>query len=134
MVQEGLILPQPINEVKMADDVCEGIEEALNLVVTTTERSGNMKKKLKQPIYDTVSTLRNLFVKLKNNCDEKSSIISNLEAEVTQAKTVIQSFTDKPIQVQGEPSVAITQEPAWQKVHGAPSVIPLQETARQLGR
>jgi hypothetical protein len=72
----------------MAYDVGEGIEEFLNLVVTT-ERSGNMKKLLKQTIYDTVSTIGNVFVKLKNNCDKKSSIISGLEVEVTQAKTVI---------------------------------------------
>jgi len=28
----------------MADDVCEGIENALNITVSTTERSGNMKE------------------------------------------------------------------------------------------
>jgi len=48
----------------MADEVGEGIENGLNLVVTTTERSGNMKKELKETIFETVSTLRNLFVKL----------------------------------------------------------------------
>jgi len=67
--------------------VDEGIENALNLVVLPTERSGNMKKNLKQTIFETVSTLRNLFVKLKNNCEVKSSKISELKAEVTKAKT-----------------------------------------------
>jgi hypothetical protein len=119
---------------KMADDAGEGFEEALNLVVITTEKSVNMKKQLKQTIYDTVSTLRNLIVKLKNNCDVKSLTISNLEAEVAQAKTLIQSYTDKPVQVQREPSVAIIQETARPRVHAAPSVIPLQEAARQSGR
>jgi hypothetical protein len=69
---------------KMADEVDEGIENALNLVVLTTERSGNVKKDLKQTIFETVSTLRNLFVKMKNNCEVKSSKISELEAEVTK--------------------------------------------------
>jgi hypothetical protein len=32
---------------KMVDDVSEGIDNALNLVVNTVERSGNMKKELK---------------------------------------------------------------------------------------
>jgi hypothetical protein len=51
----------------MADEVEEGIENALNLVVLTTERSGNMKKDLKQTMFETVSTPRNLFVKPKKN-------------------------------------------------------------------
>jgi len=45
--------------------VDEGIENALNLVVLTTERSGNMKKDFKQTIFEILSTLTNLFVKLK---------------------------------------------------------------------
>ena len=77
----------------MADEVDDGIENALNLVVLTTERSGNMKKDLKQTIFETVSTLRNVFVKLKNNCEVKSSKISELEAEVTKAKTVTKVYT-----------------------------------------
>jgi hypothetical protein len=48
----------------MADDVNEGIENALNVIVSTTESRGNMKKKLKTTIFDTVSILRKLFVKL----------------------------------------------------------------------
>jgi hypothetical protein len=46
----------------MAGKVQYGIEDALDLIVSTTERSGNMKKELKQTIYETVSTLRNLFL------------------------------------------------------------------------
>ena len=64
----------------MADEVENGIENALNLVVITTERSGNVKKELKQTIYETVSTLRNLFVQLRNKNDLKTSKISALEA------------------------------------------------------
>jgi expansin (peptidoglycan-binding protein) len=81
--------------VKMADEVNEGIENALNLVVLTIERSGNMKKDLKQTIFETVSTLRNLFVKMKNNCEVNSSKISELKAKVAKAKTELQRFTDK---------------------------------------
>ena len=36
--------------VKMADDVNEGIETALNTISSTTERSGNMKKEQKNTI------------------------------------------------------------------------------------
>ena len=109
-------------------EVDEGIENALNLVVLTTERSGNMKRDLKQTIFETVSTLRNLF-KLQNNRDVKSPKISELVAEVTIAKTELQSFTDKAVKLHGAPSVVPSQEPAGPREHGAPSVITRQEPA-----
>ena len=51
---------------KMADDVNAEIVEALNIISSTTERSSNMKKELKNTIYETVSTMRRLLAKLKN--------------------------------------------------------------------
>jgi len=71
---------------KMADEVSEGIENALNTIASTTERSGNMKKELKLTIYKMVSTLRNLFIKLKDNSDSKSKTISKLEMLVANMK------------------------------------------------
>ena len=62
----------------MADELSEDIEDALNLVVNTTDQSGNMKKRLKQTIYETVSTLRNVFAKLKFSLDKKTAEISNM--------------------------------------------------------
>jgi len=103
-------------------------------VVTTTERSGNMKKELKETIFERVSTLRNLFVKLKNNCDVKSSKIRELEGEVTQAKTELQRFTEKTVKIHGAPSVILSQEPAGLKEHGSPSLIVSQETAELRAR
>ena len=50
----------------MADDVNAEIVEALNIISSTTERSSNMKKELKNTIYETVSTMRRLLAKLKN--------------------------------------------------------------------
>jgi SMC interacting uncharacterized protein involved in chromosome segregation len=81
---------------KMADEVCEGIENALNIIVNTTERSGNMKKELKQNIFETVSTLRNLFVKLKGNIDSKSNAISELEVRMTKMKAELEEGRSKP--------------------------------------
>jgi hypothetical protein len=77
--------------------------------VLTTERSGNMKD-LKQTIFETVSTLRNLFVKMKNNCEMKSKI-SEVKAEVAKAKTELQRFTDNAVKVQEAPSVTVIQGP-----------------------
>ena len=80
----------------MAEEVGEGIENALNLVVLTTERSGNMKKELKQTIYETVSTLGNeladrLAKDAASNQDipgafdriPKTTLYSELEEETT---------------------------------------------------
>ena len=41
------------NAQTMADDVNEGIENALNVIVSTTGSSGNMKKELKTTIFDS---------------------------------------------------------------------------------
>ena len=49
----------------MADEeVARSIENALKLL-STTDQSGNMRKELKKAIYENVSTLRNLFVKMQ---------------------------------------------------------------------
>jgi predicted RNase H-like HicB family nuclease len=51
----------------MAEEVEEEIEKALNLVVSTAEQSSNMRKAPKEKIFETVSTLRQLFVKSTTN-------------------------------------------------------------------
>jgi chromosome condensin MukBEF ATPase and DNA-binding subunit MukB len=76
-----------ITDAKMAEDVSEVIENALNLIVTTSDRSGNMKKDLKQTIFDTVSTLGELYVQLKSSRDSKSQTISELERRVASMKS-----------------------------------------------
>ena len=66
---------------KMADEMNQNIEDALNKIVNTTEQSGNMRKDLKRTIFETVSTLRNLFYKLKETLDEKTKQNTPLEKE-----------------------------------------------------
>jgi len=56
----------------MTDDVNECTENTLNVIVTTTGSSGNMKKELKITIFDTVSTLRKLFAKLLDIIESKT--------------------------------------------------------------
>jgi len=70
----------------MANDVDADIADALNTISSTTERSSNMKKELKNIIYETVSTLRKLFSKLKIIEDSKSRKISELETLVANTK------------------------------------------------
>jgi hypothetical protein len=62
----------------MAEDVNESIENALNVIVSTTGSSGNMKKELKN-IFDSVSNLRKLFAKLIETNENNNRKIKQLE-------------------------------------------------------
>jgi len=70
----------------MADDVNEGIENALNVIVSTTGSSGNMKKELKTIIFDTVSNLIKLFAKLIVTNENNARKIIDLEKQVANTK------------------------------------------------
>jgi len=62
----------------MADwEVARSLEEALNEIVKTTDKSGNMKKELKKTIYENVSTLKNLFLKMKEKLEEGMRQMNN---------------------------------------------------------
>ena len=74
----------------MAEDrVTRDIEAALNKIVNTNEQSGNMRKELKKTIYETVSTLRNLFVTLKGQLEEGKSENERLESELRDTKIIL---------------------------------------------
>ena len=80
----------------------EGIENALNLIVSMAERSGNMNKYLKA-IFETVSSLRNLFVQLKVSRDCKSHTrdlvvrVSTMKAELEACRRVYDNGTWRAI-------------------------------------
>ena len=67
--------------------------------LSTAERSGNMKKELKQTIFETVRTLRNLFVKLKDSRDGKSNTISGLEGRVAKMKAELEECRGSNVEV-----------------------------------
>jgi len=96
----------------MTDELSDEIENALNLRVNTTEQTRNMRKGLKQIIFETVSTLRNLFVKLKDYRDSKSVEISKLEEQVNTMKAQLEEYCSNKAKDCGTPSVIHTYEPA----------------------
>ena len=69
---------------KMADEFKQDIDDALNKIVNTTDQSGNMRKDLKKIIYETVSTLRSLFHKLKESLDDQIKYNTYLEDEASK--------------------------------------------------
>ena len=73
---------------KMAEEeMPHNIEEALNEIVKTMDKSGNMKKELKKTIYENVSTLRNLFVKMKEKLEEGTRLKDQMDNENKALKT-----------------------------------------------
>jgi hypothetical protein len=111
----------------MADDVNEDIENALNKIVSTTEQSGNLRKDLKNTIYETVSTLRKLFVMLKDSNDSKTRAISKLEI-VGKTKTELEGARSRTVKSHGAPSLIPRREPASPRVWGP--VLPGAENAK----
>lgn len=70
----------------MTDLVSEDIESAINLIANTVIKSANIKKELKNTILETVSNLRNLFVKLNSSLVDKTEANTKLENQVIEAK------------------------------------------------
>jgi hypothetical protein len=87
-----------------------------------------MRGTLKQQIYETVSTLRTLFAKIKDSGNKKTSEIDNLTKQVDEMKTEIKLCRDKIAKGQPAPSVGETQEVQRykDKSHDTPSFIPSQ--------
>jgi uncharacterized coiled-coil DUF342 family protein len=96
----------------MADDVSQVIDNALNKIVNTTDQSGNMRKELKKTIFETVSTLRNLFNTMKGRLDERTRRNKQLEAEVNTVKTELDSCRTMHAIGQAETPTAAEREPS----------------------
>jgi hypothetical protein len=65
------------------------LESAFNTLLNITEKSGNLRKDLKQDIVDSLSILRNIFVNLRNSGDEQTMKINQLKGELSKAKAVL---------------------------------------------
>ena len=73
----------------MADDVKPRLESAFNKLLSIMEKSGNLRKDLKQGIVDSVSTLRSIFVNLWNNVEEQTTKINQLVGKRNKAKAEV---------------------------------------------
>jgi len=94
----------------MADEAIQNIEDALNKIVNTTDQSGNMRKDLKKTIFETVSTLRNLFHNIKEMIDEKTKQNKHLENEVTKMNKELDNCRSTTPKGQAETPKARKQE------------------------
>jgi len=80
------------------------------MVVITTEQSSNMRKSLKQKIFETVITLRTLFAKLKDKDPKKTKEISKLTKQVGEMGSELKQCTERLIEEHRAPSMAGTTE------------------------
>jgi hypothetical protein len=114
----------------MADEVWVEIATALSTIVSTTDRSGNMKKKLKHTIAETVSTIRKLLAKLKDISESKNKAISDLEMVVNKTTARQVEVKEKYKNGHAAPSIVTSSEPRDRaQGHVAPSVTISQEPA-----
>ena len=112
----------------MADDVREEIDKALNTIAISTERSSNMKKELKQTIFETVVTLRKLFIKLKGVSDSKSKMITEMHTLVVTTKSKLAGVGDNTTKALAVPSIAPRRQ--TNRAAGWPEVQSGTETAK----
>ena len=76
----------------MDDDVSQRIEDALNLIVNLTNKSGNMNKELKKSVHEAVSNLRNLIFALKSDLQEETEENNQTQNEVNLLNDALQKW------------------------------------------
>jgi hypothetical protein len=89
----------------MVDDVSQQIENAVNTIVSLTDKSGNLKKELNKSIHETVSNLRNLIFILKSNLLKKTEENNKTRNEVKQLKDTLEKWKSTPSTSLAAPSV-----------------------------
>jgi hypothetical protein len=100
---------------KMAqEEVPFNIEEALNEIVKTTDKRGNMKKELKY-----ISTLRNLFVKMKEKLEEGT----RLKDQMNKANNYLKTELDARRKVINNTSMENKRETSRDRVRVPPRTV-----------
>ena len=72
----------------MARDLEDVFETSLNTLLEVTEKSGNLRKDLREKIMKSVSSLRGVFNATMANLEEKTRKIENLEYQMKTTSNV----------------------------------------------
>ena len=77
----------------------DAVEDALNVLVSVTEKSGNLKNKLRKDILKATSTLfcqgyhlRKEFAKLKSEVEDKNKLIVDLEMKAVETNSTLKAL------------------------------------------
>jgi hypothetical protein len=104
----------------MAEDD-QRVENAFNTLVSITEKSGNLRKDLKNNILESVSTLRKIFSKMKALVESKSEENKKLSQEVMKVTEEMARRRDSQSARQMAPSLDCMQQTSRS---GARQVLP----------
>lgn len=94
----------------MADDANQRVEDALEKLVSIIEKSGNLRKDLRQDILESVSAIRKEFSMLKSQIKTEKNEQNKLREEVRNAKDEM-ARRDRLTTRQVAPSLDHTHEP-----------------------
>ena len=78
---------------KMARDLEDVFETNLKTLLDVTEKSGNLRKDLRDDIMKSVSSLRGVYNTLMANLEERTRKIENLESQMTKSSDVLPETT-----------------------------------------
>jgi hypothetical protein len=94
----------------MADDEKQRVENAFSTLVSITEKSGNLRKDLKNDIPESVSTLRKVFSEMKTQLENKSEQNEKLHEEVMKVRAEMSRKKDSQLSRQLAPSLDHMQQ------------------------
>ena len=70
----------------------DAVEDALNVSVSVTEKSGNLKNDLRKDILNAVTNLRKEFAKLKSEAEDKNKLIVELEMRAAEMNSTLKAL------------------------------------------
>jgi hypothetical protein len=76
----------------MASTGEDAFEDALNVLVSVTEKSGNLRNDLRKAILKTVSNLRKEFARLKSEVEDKNKLIVSLEMKAAETNSTLKAL------------------------------------------
>ena len=71
-----------VDSSNMARDLADTFETSLKTLLEVTEKSGNLRKDLRDDIMKSVSLLRGVYNTIMANLEEKTRKIENLECQM----------------------------------------------------
>jgi hypothetical protein len=76
----------------MASSGDDAIEDAMNVLLSVTEKSGNLRNGLRKDILKAVSNLRTEFARLKSEAEDKNKLIVCLEMKVVETNSTLKGL------------------------------------------
>jgi len=76
----------------MASEADDTVEDALTVLVSVKEKSGNLRSDLRKDILRAVSNLRKEFAKLKSEVEDKNKLIIGWEQKAVEANSMLKAL------------------------------------------